>query len=138
MHDKVETFSLCFSLCFSLYLFVSASTTRSTRMCMRLLAGKRDFWQKQSPCHCTQGTMLWRKSLHYTFLSIMYSWYFMVNRTGEVYARGLDKRFNSGFCVSNRVRCKTYEEGQRKYLSKRCDYNNDDEVNSQNILSDIY
>ena len=39
------------------------------------------------------------------------------------------------FCVYSRVWHKTPEEGQRTYQPKRRDYNNEDEINSPNILS---
>ena len=40
----------------------------------------------------------------------------------------------SRFCVDSLVRHQTHEEG-RTYRPKRCDYNNKDEVNCPNILS---
>ena len=40
----------------------------------------------------------------------------------------------SKFCVGSRVRYET-PEGRRTYRSKRCEYNNKDDVNSRNILS---
>ena len=47
---------------------------------------------------------------------------------------------NDGFsprcCVGSRVRHETLEEGRRRYRPKRCEYNNEDEVNSPNILGD--
>ena len=55
----------------------------------------------------------------------------MVNRIETVYSCGSNKGFSSSFCVQH----ETPEEGQRTYWPKHCDYNNKDEVNSQNILS---
>ena len=60
------------------------------------------------------------------------SWF---NRIGTVYLCGSNKVFSSRFCVDTRVRYGRSEEGRRTYRPKRCDYNNKDEVNSPNILS---
>ena len=43
---------------------------------------------------------------------------------------------SSRFCVGSRVRDETPEEGLLTYRPKRCEYNNEDEVNNPNILSD--
>ena len=43
--------------------------------------------------------------------------------------------FSSKFCVDSRFRQKTPKESQRTYRPKCSDYNNKDEVNSPNILS---
>ena len=56
----------------------------------------------------------------------------MVNRTGIVYSYELDKGFSSRFCVGSWV---WHGEGWRTYQPK-CVYNNEDELNSPNILSD--
>ena len=47
----------------------------------------------------------------------------------------LNKGFSSRFFEDSRVRCETPEEGRRTYRQKRSEYNNKDEVNSPNILS---
>ena len=49
----------------------------------------------------------------------------MVNEIRTIFPRGLDK----GFCVGSRVRHNTPEEGRRDYRSKRCEYNNEDDIN---------
>ena len=48
---------------------------------------------------------------------------------------GSDKGFSSWFCADSWVRHETPEEGRRTYQPNRCDYNDKDEVNSPNILS---
>ena len=58
----------------------------------------------------------------------------MVNGIGTIYPSGLNKGFGSRFCVGTRVRHETPEEVRRTYEPKRCEYNNDDEDNSPNIL----
>ena len=47
-----------------------------------------------------------------------------------------NKGFSSRFYVGSWVRHETPEEGRRTYHSKRGECNNEDEVNSPNILSD--
>ena len=59
----------------------------------------------------------------------------MVNRIGSFYPCGSKNEFSWKFCVDSRVWHETPEEGRRTYQLKRCDYNNKDEVNSPNILS---
>ena len=59
----------------------------------------------------------------------------MVNRNETVYPRGSNKGFSSSFYVDSWVRSETPEEGRRTYQVKCCEYNNKDEVNSSNILS---
>ena len=60
----------------------------------------------------------------------------MVNRIGTVYPWGSNKGFSSRFCVDSQVWHETPEEGWRTYQLQYYDYNNKDEVNSPNILSD--
>ena len=60
----------------------------------------------------------------------------MVNRIGTIYPSDSNKGFSSEYWVDYRVRHETHEEGRRTYQPKRCVYNNKDEVNSTNILSD--
>ena len=60
----------------------------------------------------------------------------MVNRIETFYPCGSNKGFSLRFCVDSRVRHETPEEGRTTYRPKRWDYNNKDEVNSPNILSD--
>ena len=60
----------------------------------------------------------------------------MVNRIGTIYPCGLNKGFSSRYWVGFRVWHEMPEEGQRMYQPKHCEYNNKDEVNSLNILSD--
>ena len=59
----------------------------------------------------------------------------MINRSGTVYPFGSNKGFSSIFWVDSWIRHETPEEGRRIYQPKRSDYNNKDEVNSPNILS---
>ena len=44
-------------------------------------------------------------------------------------------RFNWRFGVDSRVLHETTEEGRRTYRPKRCNYINNNEINSPNILS---
>ena len=60
----------------------------------------------------------------------------LVNRTGTVYHHGLDKGFSPRFCVDSRVWHETPEEGWRTYQPKSCEYNDKDNVNSLNFLTD--
>ena len=60
----------------------------------------------------------------------------MVNRIGTVYSRELNKGFSLRFCVDTRLGHETPDEDRRTYRPKRSDYNNEDEINSPNILSD--
>ena len=60
----------------------------------------------------------------------------MVNRIVTIYFRIFNKRFNSRFCLGSLVRHETPEESRRSHLPKLCDYDNDDEINSPNIISD--
>ena len=55
----------------------------------------------------------------------------MVNRIRTIYSRGL----NEGFSLNSKVQYETPEEGWRMYQLK-CVYNNKDEDNILNILSD--
>ena len=48
----------------------------------------------------------------------------MVNRTGTVYPRGLNKGFSLRFYGGSRVQHETSEEGRLKNSSKLCAYNN--------------
>ena len=59
----------------------------------------------------------------------------MINRIGTVYPWGSNKGFSLRFCVDSWVQHKTPEEGRRTYQPKRCEYNNKDDINSPNILS---
>ena len=59
----------------------------------------------------------------------------MVNRIGTVYHCVVNESFSLRFCVVSQVH-ETPEEGQRTYLLKCCEYNNKEDVNSSNILSD--
>ena len=59
----------------------------------------------------------------------------MVNRTGTVSPCGSNKGFSSRFYVDSWVRHETLEEGRRTYRTKLFVYNNEDEINSLNILS---
>ena len=59
----------------------------------------------------------------------------MVNRIGTVYPCGSNKGLSLKFCVDSRAQHETPEEGQRIYRPKHCDYNNKDEVNGPNILT---
>ena len=59
----------------------------------------------------------------------------MDNRIRTFYTRGLNKGFSSKFTVGTRVRPETPEEGRWKYLPKRSDNNNKDDVKKPNILS---
>ena len=49
---------------------------------------------------------------------------------------GLNKGFSLKFYVGSQVWHGTFEKGRRIYQPKRCEYNNEDEDKSQNILSD--
>ena len=60
----------------------------------------------------------------------------MFNGISTIYQCGLNKGFSSKFCVGSRVRHETPEEGRRTYRPKCWEYNNGDEDNSSNILSD--
>ena len=59
----------------------------------------------------------------------------MINRIGTVYPWGSNKGFSSRFCVDSRVWHETPEEGWKTHQPKHCDYNNKDELNRSNILS---
>ena len=59
----------------------------------------------------------------------------MVHRTGTVYPCGSNVGFGLRFCAGSLVWHETLEEGQGTCRLKQCDYNNKDEVNSLNILS---
>ena len=56
----------------------------------------------------------------------------MINKIGTIYPCGLNK----GFCIDSWVRHEAPEEGRRTCRPKRLEYNNEDEVNCLNILSD--
>ena len=58
----------------------------------------------------------------------------MVIGITTIYPHGLNK--SSKFCVGSQVQHKTLEEGQRMHRLKYCRYNNEDEDNSPNIISD--
>ena len=60
----------------------------------------------------------------------------MVNGIRTIYPRGLSKGFGLKFCVGSRVRHETPEEGRRMHRLKRCEYNEKDEDDSPNRLSD--
>ena len=60
----------------------------------------------------------------------------MINRIRTLYHKGLNKGFGSNFCVGNQVWFETPEEGWRMHQPKHYEYNNEDEDNSPNILSD--
>ena len=60
----------------------------------------------------------------------------MVNGITTINPCGLNKEFSSRFCLDSRVRHETPEEGRRTYRPEHCEYNIEDEVYSQNILSD--
>ena len=59
----------------------------------------------------------------------------MFNRIGTVYPCGSNKGFSSRFCMDSQVLHETLEEDQGTYQLKHCEYNNKDEVNCPNILS---
>ena len=60
----------------------------------------------------------------------------MINRIRANYPYDLNKGCSSKFCVGSRVRQETPEEGQRKFWTKRCKYNNKDEGKSPKTLND--
>ena len=60
----------------------------------------------------------------------------MVNKIRTIYPHGSNKEFSLRFCVGSRVQHETPEEGQQTYWLKHYEYNNKDENNSLNILSD--
>ena len=60
----------------------------------------------------------------------------MVNGIRTIYPHGLNKELSWKFCVGSQVCHETPEEGQRIYQPKCCEYNNKDEDNSPNVLSD--
>ena len=59
----------------------------------------------------------------------------MVNKIGTVYLCSSNKGFSLRFCVDSWVRHETPEEGWMTYHPKHCDYDNKEEINSLNILS---
>ena len=69
----------------------------------------------------------------WSFLSLRI---FVVNGIRTMYSSGLIKGFSSKFCMGSYVQNETPEEGWRMHQLKRCVYNNEDEDNSLNILSD--
>ena len=60
----------------------------------------------------------------------------MVNKIRTNYPSELNKGFLSKFCVGSRFQHKMPEGGQRTHWAKCCDYINENEENSLNILSD--
>ena len=60
----------------------------------------------------------------------------MVNGIITIYLCVLNKGFSSRFCLGSWFGHETPEEGRRTYWSKRCEYNNEDEHYSPNILRD--
>ena len=60
----------------------------------------------------------------------------IVKRTKTIYHRKLNKEFSSKFCVGSWVWHNTPEDGRRGYRLKRSEYNNENEGNCPNILSD--
>ena len=59
----------------------------------------------------------------------------IINGLRTIYPCGLDKGFSLKFCVGSRVQHEPPEQGQKAYKPK-CEYNNEDEDNSPNILGD--
>ena len=59
----------------------------------------------------------------------------MVNGIRKIYLYGLREGFSSKFCVGSWFRHDTPEESQRVYRPKLSEYNNEDENNTPNILS---
>ena len=53
-----------------------------------------------------------------------------------IYLHGLNKGLSSRFCVGSKVKYNTPEESRRTYRLHCCEYNNEDEENNPNILSD--
>ena len=53
-----------------------------------------------------------------------------------IYPNGLNNGFSSKFCVSSQVWHDIPKEGWRTHWQKPYEYNNEDEDNSPNILSD--
>ena len=60
----------------------------------------------------------------------------IVKRIGTIYPIGSNNRFSLRFSVDTRVQHETPEEGRKTNQPKCCDYNNKNEINSPNILSD--
>ena len=60
----------------------------------------------------------------------------MVNGIRTIYSYGLNKEFGSRFYVGSWVQQDTSEDSWRIYQPKCCEYNNEDEDNSPNILSE--
>ena len=60
----------------------------------------------------------------------------MVNRIGTVYPCGSNKRVQFKVLWGMKVYHETPEEGRRTHQPKHCEYNNKDELNSPNILTD--
>ena len=53
-----------------------------------------------------------------------------------IYLIGLNKGFDSKFCVGSQVQQETTEEGWNTHQLKRCEYNDEDEDNSPITLGD--
>ena len=60
----------------------------------------------------------------------------MVNGIRIIYPQRLNKGFSSKFSVNSQVQHETPEEGRRTHWLKCCEYNNEADDNSPNILSD--
>ena len=60
----------------------------------------------------------------------------MINGVRTIYLRGLNKEFVSKFSVGPWVRHETPEESRRMHRPKRYNYNNEDEDNSPNTMTD--
>ena len=60
----------------------------------------------------------------------------MINGLRTINLKGLDKGYSSKFCVGSQIQHNTPEEGQRMHWLKHCEYNNEDEPNIPNTLSD--
>ena len=60
----------------------------------------------------------------------------MVKGIRTIYPCGLNKEFSSKFCRGSQVQHETLEGSQRTHWPKCCEYDNEDEDDSSNILSD--
>ena len=60
----------------------------------------------------------------------------MVYRIRTIYPHGQNKGFGSKFHVGYKVQQETLEEGWRMHQLKHCEYNNKDEDNNSNTLTD--
>ena len=58
----------------------------------------------------------------------------LLNRIKTIYLHGLNKGFSSKLCIGSHVQQETPEQVRRMHLPKCCQYVNDDEVSSLNIV----